>query len=675
MIDALNHGLDFFILGLVFLGIWLFRTPDRARKGNFIAGTAMALAGGIVLFRHPPAHPWALIGFLTMGALAGIWVVTRMRMIQMPCMVAFQNGAGGLASFLIAFVELSRGGVALDLVNEISGLFGLAMGAFTFSGSMIASGKLANKLSGPPVHLRLHTLLNSILFLGIVGLIILASALSIPFSMAVVLWTGIVITALVFGVLFAVRVGGADMPVLISFLNATTGLAAALCGMVLGNTLLISCGAAVAASGSILTHVMCKAMNRSLYRVFIPLLETNDTALPLEEDRGPSPAEENKHKGPEKTDPIEAAARIVNDSDSIIIVPGYGMAVAQAQFDLISITDVLISMGKKVWFAIHPVAGRMPGHMNVLLAEAGVDYDLLKEMDTINPDFMNTDLALVIGACDVVNPAAITAENSPISGMPILHVHDARHVVCCNIDDRPGYSGVENPLYQNDKTTLLLGDAKETIEKLAAKISSANAGEAVTQAGKNKDVITSAAEQLLTAQTIIIIPGYGMAQAQAQFDVVALSQLLEEMGKRVKFAIHPVAGRMPGHMNVLLAEADIEYDRLFEMDEINLEFQDTDLAVIFGACDVVNPSAIEHPGTPISGMPILMAHKARSVIVCNYDSKPGYSGVENSLYDNPKTLMALGDAKTTASKLINAIKNQGSQVMPNQKGNPLLTSE
>ncbi|MEX1300139.1 MAG: NAD(P)(+) transhydrogenase (Re/Si-specific) subunit beta, partial [Desulfotignum sp.] len=287
-----------------------------------------------------------------------------------------------------------------------------------------------------------------------------------------------------------------------------------------------------------------------------------------------------------------------------------------------------------------------------------VDYDLLKEMDEINPSFKETDLVLVIGACDVVNPAAITANNSPISGMPILHVHEARHVVCCNMDDRPGYSGVENPLYRNEQTTLLSGDAKQTIEKLTANVSQGGACQKETDSRGEKDVITSAAAELLRAQTIIFIPGYGMAQAQAQFEVVALSQLLEEMGKTVKFAIHPVAGRMPGHMNVLLAEADVEYDRLVEMDEINPEFQDTDVAVIFGACDVVNPTAMEHPGTPISEMPILMAHRAKSVIVCNYDSKPGYSGVENPLYDNPKTLMASGDAKATALKLTAALKNE-----------------
>ena len=658
VIEIINHALDFLILALVFCGIWMFRNPERARKGNLIAGAAMAMAGGLVLFRHPPVNPYILLGTLTAGALVGVWVVTRMSMVQIPSMVAFQNGAGGLASFLIAFVELSRGGGRLPLVNEVSGLFGLAMGAFTFSGSMIASGKLANKISQIPVRFRRQTLLLGILLLGIAGLIILAGALSLPSNTRVVLWTGIVIAASSFGVLFSVRVGGADMPVLISFLNATTGLAAALCGMVLGNKLLISCGAAVAASGSILTYVMCKAMNRSLYRVFVPLLEKSDTTQPLESGRGSTPYRQEKKTDQEENEPLETVARVINDAAGIIIVPGYGMAVAQAQFELITLTEALMAMGKKIQFAIHPVAGRMPGHMNVLLAEAGVDYDLLKEMDEINPSFKDTDLVLVIGACDVVNPAAISANNSPISGMPILHVHEARHVVCCNIDDRPGYSGVENPLYRNGQTTLLLGDAKQTIEKLTAKVSQGAACQEEIEEKEDKDVIVSAAAALLTAQTIIFIPGYGMAQAQAQFEVVALSQMLEELGKTVKFAIHPVAGRMPGHMNVLLAEADVEYDRLFEMDDINPEFQDTDVAVVFGACDVVNPSAMECPGTPISGMPILMAHKARNVIVCNYDSKPGYSGVENPLYDNPKTLMASGDAKDTALKLIAALKNE-----------------
>ncbi len=655
IIKTLNQGLDFFILGLVFWGIWMFRHPDGAKKGNMIAGTAMVLAAAIVLFRHPPQHPYILAGALFIGSLTGVWVVTRINMLQIPSMVAFQNGAGGLASFLIAFVQLMRGAESLELVNEISGLLGLVMGAFTFSGSMIAAGKLDNRLPQTPVHLRQHTLILVINVLVMAGLISFALSGTLSSTAGICLWVAIIIAAILFGILFAIRVGGADMPVLISFLNATTGLAAALCGMVLGNKLLISCGAAVAASGSILTHVMCKAMNRSLYRVFVPLVNRNENKNVPDKKNASGPETITKYPGPENPDPVAKVAQSMLQAEKIVIVPGYGMAVAQAQFEVIALTGALTAMGKDVQFAIHPVAGRMPGHMNVLLAEAGVDYDLLKEMDEINPDFKDTDLVLIVGACDVVNPAAINVDGTPISGMPILHVHEASQVACCNLDERPGYSGVDNPLYKDEKTILLLGDAKQTIEHLVQKIFQEKTCNEATDSQGEQDVIKSAVAALLTAKSVIIIPGYGMAQAQAQFEVVELSQKLEAMGKDVKFAIHPVAGRMPGHMNVLLAEADVEYDLLYEMDVINPDFEKTDVVMIFGACDVVNPAAINIPGTPISGMPILMAQDAKKVIVCNYDNKPGYSGVENPLYDNPNTLMAQGDAKATATKLIKAL--------------------
>ena len=659
VIKILNHGLDFFIVGLVFWGIWMFRHPDRAKKGNLIAGIAMVLAAAIVLFRHPPQHPYILSGGLLIGSLMGVWVVTRISMLQIPSMVAFQNGAGGLASFLIAFVELMRGTGSLHFVNEISGLLGLVMGAFTFSGSMIAAAKLANRLTQTPVHLKQHTLILGINFFAIAGLISFALSGTMSLTLGLWVWLLIIIAAALFGILFAIRVGGADMPVLISFLNATTGLAAALCGMVLGNKLLISCGAAVAASGSILTHVMCKAMNRSLYRVFVPVVKQNDTCSgeksELQHNKS-QPESEDKPPCPKKMNPLKYVAQEMLRSKKIVIVPGYGMAVAQAQFEVIALTDSLMSMGKDVQFAIHPVAGRMPGHMNVLLAEAGVDYELLKEMDDINPDFKDTDLVIVVGACDVINPAAIKVNGSPISGMPILHVHDAPHVVCCNLDERPGYSGVDNPLYKNEKTTTLFGDAKQTIENLFQEISQGVADDEASNFQEEYEIVQSAVTALLEAETIIIIPGYGMAQAQAQFEVVELSQMLQTMGKDVKFAIHPVAGRMPGHMNVLLAEADVEYDQLHEMDDINQDFQKTDVTIIFGACDVVNPAAIDIEGTPISGMPILMAHNSKQIIVCNYDAKPGYSGVENSLYENSKTLMVMGDAKETAVKLIKELK-------------------
>jgi len=248
--------------------------------------------------------------------------------------------------------------------------------------------------------------------------------------------------------------------------------------------------------------------------------------------------------------------------------------------------------------------------------------------------------------------------------MPILLTHESKHVVCCNLDDKPGYSGVKNPLYENTNTIMLPGDAKQTVRQLLENLSETPPAQQSStqeptannkQDSKNR-YLESAITALSSAKKIIIIPGYGMALAQAQFKVVELASTLESMGAEVKFAIHPVAGRMPGHMNVLLAEAEVDYDRLCEMDEINPEFSQTDVVLVFGACDVVNPAAIDIEGTPISGMPILMAHNAKKVIVCNFDANPGYSGVENTLYKNPKTIMIIDDAASTANHLIDELK-------------------
>jgi NAD(P) transhydrogenase subunit beta len=497
-------------------------------------------------------------------------------------------------------------------------------------------------------------------FAGIIALI--AAALFVPPGSRMVLYILIIVLSILFGILFSIRIGGADMPVLISFLNATAGVAAAFCGMIIENKLLISCGATVAASGSILTHVMCRAMNRSLFRVFVPRPtagagdKMNPIAEPLENNRDKKVENKVQEQAVEKDD-FQQVVEAARNAKRVIIVPGYGMAVAQAQFAVIELSNLLISMGKEVRFAIHPVAGRMPGHMNVLLAEAGIDYDLLKEMDEINPEFKETDFTLVIGACDVVNPAAMETDGSPISGMPILCAHESREVVCCNLDDKPGYSGVDNPLYENKNTTLLLGNAKETIEQLVENLSDAPpAVEETSSRDSREKPLDVAIEALLSAQKVVMIPGYGMALAQAQFKVVELASLLESRGVDVRFAIHPVAGRMPGHMNVLLAEAEVDYERLYEMDDINPEFSQTDVVLVFGACDVVNPSAINVEGTPISGMPILMAQEAKTIVVCNFDANPGYSGVENTLYKDPKTIMILGDAASTANDLIEAFK-------------------
>jgi NAD(P) transhydrogenase subunit beta len=262
----------------------------------------------------------------------------------------------------------------------------------------------------------------------------------------------------------------------------------------------------------------------------------------------------------------------------------------------------------------------------------------------------------------VVNPAAMETDGSPISGMPILNAHEAGHVICCNLDDQPGYSGVDNALYRNPNTLMLLGNARQTMEQLLGELAqtpSAVPEEATDQKEPETLPIDAAVDGLLSAQKIIIIPGYGMALAQAQLQVKELADLLESLGKEVSFAIHPVAGRMPGHMNVLLAEAEVDYDKLKDMDEINPEFHQTDVALVFGACDVVNPAAIHVEGTPISGMPILNAHEAKTIVVCNFDANPGYSGVDNTLYDDPKTILLTGDAAATARELAGAIKKRG----------------
>jgi NAD(P) transhydrogenase subunit beta len=602
-------------------------------------------------------------------------------MIQIPAMVAFQNGAGGIAAFFLSFVELMRGAGQMGAINEMSGLVNLAVGSLTFSGSMVAAGKLAGVLKQTPIILTNHTRLVQA-NLGIVILLMLI-AFFLPVPAAVVFYLIIFALSIGFGILFSMRVGGADMPVLISFLNATTGLAAALCGMIIENQLLIACGATVAASGSILTHMMCRAMNRSLYHVFIPEKAPEKPVSTMDElpennlfSTGgqmtePEQTIHEEMSEPEKetpdADPLKTAVHQVQTADTVVIVPGYGMAVAQAQFEVIELTRLLMDMGKQVIFAIHPVAGRMPGHMNVLLAEAGVDYDMLKEMDEVNPTFAGTDLCLVIGACDVVNPAAMETDGSPISGMPILNAHEAKQVICCNLDDKPGYSGVENALYQNSNTLMLLGNAKQTLGQLLEALTETPAAvqEKLTAqdetAGKEASAappMEKAVNRLMSGEKIIIIPGYGMAQAQAQFQVKELADLLESAGKQVSFAIHPVAGRMPGHMNVLLAEAEVDYDKLIDMDEINPEFSQTDVALVFGACDVVNPSAIHVEGTPISGMPILNAHEAKTIVVCNFDTQPGYSGVGNTLYDDPKTILLMGDAADTARELTAAIQKK-----------------
>lgn len=654
---------DFVVILILIFGISRFRTPPGARVGNFTAALALACAFVLVIMRHGIHDPVAVAISLIAGAAAGYGLALVVNMIQIPAMVAFQHGAGGVAAFLISFVELSGGSASASLISEISGLLGLAIGAGTFSGSMIASAKLANRLRQTPQIIRFHTPIALLLFIAMMLLGVLSFLL--PGDARVYSHLALIAISIAFGVIIAIRVGGADMPVLISFLNATAGLAAAFCGMTIGNQLLIACGATVTASGSILTHVMCKAMNRSLLRIFIPkpvkvVARATSSVEPISQPLTASKAEGGSAQ--EEKDILRAAIDASLAAKRVVIVPGYGMALAQAQSEVAAFAKHLQGLGKDVKFAIHPVAGRMPGHMNVLLAEADVEYDLLHEMDDINDEFKATDVVLIVGACDVVNPAAIHVEGTPISGMPILRADEARHVICCNFDEKPGYSGVQNPLYELDKTMMLLGDAKTTVKLLNEGLlqpMKENGAESKNKAAIGeapKSSVDTASEVLRSAGKVIIVPGYGMALAQAQFKVAELAKILEKAGASVKFAIHPVAGRMPGHMNVLLAEADVEYDKLIEMDAINPEFRDADVAIVVGASDVINPAAINVEGTPISGMPILSVHEARHVIVCNLDDRPGYSGVDNPIYKDPKTICIFGDAKGTIAEIVAVIQ-------------------
>lgn len=466
--------LDTAIILILIIGIRQFRAPRGARAGNLTAAFALVCAFFLVLLRNDILDPGIVLIALVIGSVVGWIVAIKVNMTQIPAMVAFQNGAGGVAAFLVAFVELTGGGAELAKINRVSGLLGLVIGSATFSGSMIASGKLANKLKQAPTTLPAHGRFLALNLLMVVGLCFLAWTSEGPFNAVYLL--GLIILSVLLGILFSIRIGGADMPVLISFLNATSALAAAFCGIIIQNRLLIACGATVAASGSILTHVMCKAMNRSLIKVFIGIQQKISTKL--KDGEGPPPvnvdspemgafSKESRHAVEiGQSDGMYEVVSVMKNAGKIVIIPGYGMALAQAQFLVRELAARLEEMGKEVKFAIHPVAGRMPGHMNVLLAEADVEYEKLFEMDDINPEFKETDLALIIGACDVVNPAAISIEGTPISGMPILMAHEAKRVIVCNLDEKPGYSGVENPLYREKKTILLLGDAKGTLSEL-----------------------------------------------------------------------------------------------------------------------------------------------------------------------------------------------------------------
>lgn len=449
-----------FIFGIKMLG-----KPETAKKGNLIAAVGMAVAifGTIFLYENEGKalgnHIWIFAG-LIVGTVIGTLMAKKVKMTGMPQMVSFFNGMGGACAALISLVEfnhLSHAGNfnEADSLHLLIIFLGLVIGSISFAGSMIAFGKLDEKIKDKT--LPLQQVVNIGLLLVILVIAFAASFGMITNPNVLFLILGL---SLVYGVLFVMPIGGADMPVVISLLNSFTGVAAAMGGFLYDNKVMLFGGILVGSAGTLLTVVMCKAMNRSLTNVLIGNFGGSKAAA----------GEAKSMSGSIREVSISDAAVLMKYSKKVVIVPGYGLAVAQAQHVCHELEKVLEEEGVEVKYAIHPVAGRMPGHMNVLLAESNVSYDKLVEMDDINPEFKTTDVVLIVGANDVVNPAAKTDPASPIYGMPILDVEDAAHTIVMKRSMKAGYAGIENELFYSPKNRMLFGDAKKTLTELVTEL-------------------------------------------------------------------------------------------------------------------------------------------------------------------------------------------------------------
>jgi len=468
VIDSYRQAIidvSYFVSAILFIyGLKRLSTPAGARSGNQIAGLAMTIAL-IATFISRDIH-WSAVNILTIfvglagGAAFGTYLARTVKMTAMPQMVALFNGMGGATAALVSVSEFTRFAHLFGSVGNsesLSVVVGTTIGAISFSGSMIAVGKLQELISGRPIRFPLIQPLNLLLLVGIIALWVGAIVFN---TGAWSVWL-LFALALVLGVTVVLPIGGADMPVVIAVLNSMTGLAAAAAGFVLHNQILIVAGALVGASGSLLTVLMSKAMNRSLANVMFGAFGS------VVASSGAAGAGEAK---PIRETTADDAAVAMAYAQEVIIVPGYGLAVAQAQHQVRELGEELEKRGVTVKYAIHPVAGRMPGHMNVLLAEANVPYDDLYEMEQINDEFERADVALVVGANDVVNPAARSDTASPIYGMPILNVDKAQTVIVLKRSMRPGFAGIENELFHEPNTVMLFGDAKDSLTKLTAAV-------------------------------------------------------------------------------------------------------------------------------------------------------------------------------------------------------------
>ncbi len=461
MSSTLTTLLDLLAIALFILGLHFLNAPSTSRFGNRLAMVGMLIALVVVLVGTLNVGWWVVVVGIVLGALIGIVAAVRVKMTAMPQMVALYNGAGGGAAALVSTVELAVSHThhgELDPLVAVSLVLSATIGAISFAGSIIAFLKLQEVMSGRPMTYAGQQVVNAIVALAIVGLVVV-----FIWHLGVVpawAYPGLVVGALLFGVLFVLPIGGADMPVVISLLNSATGVAVAITGFELSNELLITGGALVGASGTILTVAMSKAMNRPLTNVLFGAFGAH-AGQEVAAAGGPQNV---------RSVSVDDVAAMLAYASKVMVVPGYGMAVAQAQHSVKALADQLEKRGVKVLYAIHPVAGRMPGHMNVLLAEANVPYEALLDLDAANAEFPTTDVALVIGANDVTNPAARNVKSSPIYGMPILDVDKATNVVVLKRSMRSGFAGIENPLYELPNCSMLFGDAKASVDALVAAV-------------------------------------------------------------------------------------------------------------------------------------------------------------------------------------------------------------
>jgi len=441
-----------FVLALRFLS-----SPRTARRGNWLGGLGMAVAIGTTLLLDGISNWGLILAGGAVGTIVGVIGARRVKMTAMPQMVALFNGVGGGAAALVALAEFHVADGRLASEEVVSIVLSALIGSISFAGSLIAFGKLQELLSGRPIVFAGQNVANGVVLLGSAALgVALVAGLEEQWALVALL-----ALALAFGVLFVLPIGGADMPVVISLLNAFTGLAASATGFVLDSTVLIASGMLVGASGTMLTLLMAKAMNRSVANVLFGAFGQVQQAV------GSERVDDGRTVRATTADDVAVQ---LSYARRVVVVPGYGLAVAQAQHDVRQLAELLEQKGVEVAYAIHPVAGRMPGHMNVLLAEANVPYDQLKEMDEVNPEFAQTDVALVIGANDVVNPAARNDPSSPIHGMPILEVDKATSVVVMKRSMATGFAGIDNELFLDPRTTMLFGNAKDSVVKLIGSV-------------------------------------------------------------------------------------------------------------------------------------------------------------------------------------------------------------